>query len=266
MIMIDLLLINPPGHIHSVLPVFKSQKLDCKIIVTPESGEHAKFVLEEERVTLESIEEVTTALSWGPRGQRVVEQLDSAKKIKLGNINSPVHSQRRLETYYKEQPLGPNSWVFELVSFRGRHVLSYARFNDPIGSFHDPKPGWRLISHQEQNFPFFTEKVEEVFEYIDAIGGLSGPFQVYIDHESNFSYKGCFGNHPRADSGAAIPMQQRHRHLFDGLEKKFGDIWPTVLLNLKNNMDKNAIQVFYEWANSKGSTKKFGFKASSLFL
>jgi len=233
--MIDLLLVNPPKYAYNLMPSFRSQGLDCKVVITPGYADQAAFVQDDgNNISLSSVDSVTTALAFGPNGQRIVEGLNSAGKIVLGNISSPSHFQRRLQHYLADKP-STGAWKFDLVSFKGRHVLAYAKF-------YNEAYGWKLIDRTKQDLPFFSGRIEEVFEFGDHMGIQNGPWQIYIDNESNFRCRFCFGKESST-----------------GFQKHFEHIWPSVLLHMKED-SKKAAAAFYNWSDRNGSSKRFDVK------
>lgn len=236
--MIDLLLINPhESAYNTLLPIFKSQDLICKSIVTPDYLHEAKWVTDEDHVFLEDITMVTTALGFGLNGQSLVETLNSTGKIVLGNLSWSDLVQKRLQHYlnFSNTKINNETWLFETVSFKGRHVLCYSKFYN-----HE----WKFIGRSEQNLPFFSDKIEEVFEYLDVMGISNGPAQVYIDSESKFQINLDMW----ANNLDKINLNQ--------LQKHFIHIWPKVLAQGKKNT-KLAISTFYRWVDQFGSSKRF---------
>lgn len=231
--MIDLLLINPHETAYNMLLDFKSQGLACKALVTPGYASEALFVNEEDRVRLKEISTVTTAMAFGQNGQSIAEELNSAGKVVLGNLSTPSRFQKRLQSFYQhDTKVKTGTWLFEIVSFKGRHVLCYSKF-------YNEAYGWKFIDRTKQDLPFFSGRIEEVFEYLDTMGVLNGPTQVYIDNESKFSIRFC----PRIQD-----VKQ--------LQKHFSHIWPEVLAQEKKDT-KLAMSAFYSWADRFGSAKRF---------
>lgn len=231
--MIDLLLINPNKRAYDTLLTFKSQGLTCKAVVTSGYASEALFVNEEDRVQLKEISTVTSAMAFGPNGHRIVEELNSSEKIVLGNLSTPGRFQKRLQDYFSfDTKVKTGTWLFETVSFKGRHVLCYSKV-------YTEAYGWRLIDRSKQDLPFFSGRIEEVFEYLDSMGVLNGPTQVFIDNESKFSIRFCFG------------IQQ-----IEKLQKHFSHIWPEVLAQEKKDT-KLGMSAFYSWADRCGSSKRF---------
>lgn len=229
--MIDLLLINPAEHAYASLTEFKSQGLNCKVVITPGYAKQATFVQDSDIVALSSVSSVTTALAYGPNGQRIVEELSSAGKILLTNMGSPAHFQKRLQYYLKDE-IETGTWLYELVSFDGRHVLSYAKF-------YNSTYGWKLAVREKQDLPFFSSRIEKVFDIADQLGVRNGPSQIYIDNEENFNCRFCFGNQSASQ-----------------LQKHFKHIWPIILIHAKDNPKKATVS-FYDWVDRNGSSKRF---------
>lgn len=231
--MIDLLLINPHKKAYNTLLAFKAQGLTCKAVITPGYANEALFVNEEDRVQLKEISTATSAIAFGKNGQNIVEELNSAGKITLGNSSTPARFQKRLQDYFNfDTPIKTGTWIFETVSFKGRHVLCYSKF-------YDEAYGWLSIDRSKQDLPSFSGRIEELFEYLDDTGVLNGPTQVYVDGESKFSIRFCFG------------VQQTEK-----LQKHFSKIWPEVLAREKKDT-KLAMMSFYSWAERYGSSKRF---------
>ena len=235
--MIDLLLINPHEKAYDTLLAFKAQGLTCKAVITPGYVKEADFVGQEDRTRLKEVTAVTTALAFGKNGQNIVEELNSAGKIILGNLSTPARFQKRLQDYFNyDTQVKTGTWLFETVSFKGRHVLCYSKF-------YNEAYGWKFIDRSKQDLPFFSGRIEEVFEYLDAMGVLNGPTQVYIDNESKFSIRFCPG------------IQNSEK-----LQKHFSHIWPEVLAQEKKDT-KLAMSAFYSWADRFGSAKRFSLSA-----
>lgn len=237
--MIDLLLVNPYKNAYNVLLDFKAQGLTCKAALTPGYVKEAEFVDQEDRIHLNEVTTVTTALAFGKNGQNIVEELNSAGIITLGNVSTPACFQKRLQDYFNHDTLvKTGTLLFETVSFNGRHVLCYS-------AFYNEAYEWKFISRDTQDLPVFSERIEEVFEYLDAMGILNGPTQVYIDSESNFAIKCCCGS-------LQDPKQ---------LQKHFVHIWPKILAAQEKKDTKLTMSAFYSWADQFGSTKRFSLSA-----
>lgn len=231
--MIDLLLINPHETAYNALLPFKSQGLTCKAVLTPGYVNEAHFVDLQDRILIKDVDTVTSAMAFGQNGQRIVEELNSAGKVVLGNLSTPSRFQKRLQDYFNfDTKVKTGTWLFETVSFKGRHVLCYSKF-------YNEAYGWKFIGRSKQDLPFFSSRIEEVFEYLDSMGVLNGATQVYIDNESKFSIRFCPG------------IQNSEK-----LQKHFSHIWPEVLVQEKKET-RLAMSAFYSWADRFGSAKRF---------
>jgi hypothetical protein len=96
---------------------------------------------------------------------------------------------------------------------------------------------WSLI--KDQTLPFFINGVESAFAFLDSVGILNGPSQVFIEPNGTVSVRLV----PKINTTKVST-------------RSFLDIWPYVL-TLEVEQPKKAILAFYSWVERTGPAKQF---------
>ena len=222
--MIDLLLINPRGHAQALAHALSANNSSYQIVTTP--GELFDYPTELQVINLDAsqwdkTQKYKSAIAYNSKGQHWLD--DISDQIVLNNRPIKDRAQYYLNNTF-EVELGK---LFNVLSYRGRHVLINASI------YTDSK--FNLI--QDQLEPAFKDQVESVFEFLDSVGVLNGPSQVFIKPDGTVLIK-------------LVP------HGATTTNRKFWNIWPKILL-LEIDQPKKALLTFYGWTSNAGSAKKF---------
>jgi len=214
--MIDLLLVNPKEHADEILRVFDEQKLTVHIV-----DDIAEFNLITDGTTYKS------AIAWGASGQTLVDNLSS--QILLKNVQSDLRTQH----YLKVTPAVENCRLYNIMSYKGRHVL--------LEAFIFKAGQW--LTFKNQSLPFFNNGVEQSFNILDNNGIINGPTQVYLNEDNSYQLE-----------LSLIDMKKLNllsRSLRDPME-----VWPMVLA-VETTNPKKALHTYYDWVERTGSSKKY---------
>ena len=158
----------------------------------------------------------------------MVEKLTQADKILLSNVKDKAAT--RLENWNTgNEPDG--TWVFETVSYKGRHVLNCGLLS---------REGNRHLVKKQSN-PHFENQVEYAFEALDDMGIVNGPAQIFIYPDDSISMR-------------LFPIDSLLTQ--NGIKRHFMDIW-NVILQREVETPKRALLAYYDWAERFGPTKKF---------
>jgi len=222
--MIDLLLVNPEVHADSYMHVFAGKNLTVQIVQTHES----MFVYPAEYNTIMVLspdETYKSAIAWNKPGQLLIESM-LPNQILLKNLGNVGATSNYTEATVEVE----NTQLFNIVSYKGRHVLLDAIL------FKDAK--WGLVTNQKS--AEFVNSIEAVFDHLDTTGILNGPSQVFLEANGTYYIK-------------LAPL----RAVDDRYStRNFLEIWP-LILGLEETNPKKALNEFYSWVARTGSSKKF---------
>jgi len=234
--MIDLLLVNPSETSYKRLANLKKFDLNCKVTLVSGFTDKTGYVSAEDIVKFNDISKITSAIGFGPYSLKAIQVLNQSDKIVLGNSKNQNHFEKYIKHILnrKEQQ---HDWRLEFISYKGRHVLCHAMF-------YNTAYGWKLIAREKQDFPFFSNLVENAIALLDELGIMNGPNQVCFSGQQEFNIIPYYGIKPLRESTKQIDW-----------------IWPIVLDKEKIN-PKLAQEAFYSWVEETGPSKRFRFKVS----
>lgn len=222
--MIDLLLINPGEHASALARALAANNTSYQIVATP--GELFNYPAELQVTDLNASswsneQKYKSAIAFNSKGQHWLDNISD--QIILNN--RPINDRAQ---YYLNNTFDVEfGKMFNVLSYRGRHALINASI------YTDSK--FNLI--QDQSLQSFKDEVENVFEFLDRVGVLNGPSQVFIKPDSTVLIK-------LVPHGATVS------------NRKFWNIWPRILL-LEIDQPKKAFLTFYGWVSNTGSAKQF---------
>jgi len=211
--MIDLLMLNPGAQADPLACALDANNVSYHIVTT--SGQMFAYppelsILDLNTNPWDRSQIYKSALSWTNGGQRWLDGL--ANQIVLHNEPLPTRAEYYLADKF-EFELGK---MFNTLSFKGQHVI--------IDAFVYKDAKWSLI--KDQTLPFFINGVERAFTFLDHVGVLNGPCQVFIKPDGKLSIR------------------------------RFLDIWPAVLaLEVTDSIE--ASNVFHSWIERTGPAKQF---------
>jgi hypothetical protein len=224
--MIDLLLLNPGEHAESFCQVLTANNVSYQIVTTP--GQMFAYSSELEVFDLnvnpwDYTQQYKSGISWNRGGQKWLDHV--SEQIVLNN--KPLNN--RISHYLLNKFEVELGKMFNILSYKGRHVL--------IDAFVYKNNKWHLI--KDQTLPFFVNGVESAFTFLDSVGLLNGPSQVFIEPDGKISIR-------------MIPKINTQKIS----TRTFLDIWPYVL-TLEVEQPKKAILAFYSWVERTGPAKQF---------
>lgn len=224
--MIDLLLLNPGEQAESLCRVLDANKVSYQIVTT--NGQMFAYPPELNVIDLntnpwDKSQIYKSGIAWNNGGQRWLDGI--SEQVILNN--KPIVSRKEYYLTNKfEVELGK---MFNILSYKGRHVI--------IDAFVYKDAKWNLI--KDQTLPFFINGVESAFTFLDKVGILNGPSQVFIEPDGKISIR-------------MVPKINTQKIS----TRTFLDIWPYVL-TLEVEQPKKAILAFYSWAERTGPSKQF---------
>lgn len=228
--MIDLLLLNPGEQAEPLVRALSVNNVSYQIITT--NGQMFGYPLDLNVLDLntnpwDKTQKYKSAIAWTTGGQKWLDGI--SEQIVLHN--KPLVDRKEYYLTNKfEVELGK---VFNILSYKGRHVL--------IDSFVYKDSKWNAI--KDQTLPFFVNGVESAFTFLDSVGVLNGPSQVFIQPDGKISIR-------------LVPKAINH---IKTSTRNFLDIWP-YLLTLEVAQPKRAILAFYSWVERTGPAKRFQFE------
>jgi len=225
--MIDLLMLNPGAQAGPLARALDANNVSYQIVTT--SGQMFAYppelsILDLNTNPWDRLQIYKSALSWTNGGQRWLDGL--ANQIILHNKPLVDRSEYYLATKF-ESELGK---MFNILSYKGQHVI--------IDAFVYKDAKWNLI--KDQTLPFFVNGVESAFTFLDSVGILNGPCQVFIEPNGKLSIRMV----PKVISPANTST------------RSFLDIWPIVLA-LEAEDSTEASTVFHSWIERTGPAKQF---------
>jgi hypothetical protein len=224
--MIDLLLLNPGEQAEPLCRALSANKISYQIVTT--NGQMFAYPPELEILDLntnpwDKSQKYKSGIAWNSSGQRWLDGISD--QIILNN--RPIVDRKEYYLTSKfEVELGK---MFNILSYKGRHVI--------IDAFVYKDAKWNLI--KDQTLPFFINGVEDAFAFLDSVGILNGPSQVFIEPNGTVSVRLV----PKINTTKVST-------------RSFLDIWPYVL-TLEVEQPKKAILAFYSWVERTGSAKQF---------
>ena len=226
--MIDILLVNPEGHADSYIRLLNAKKLTTAIIQT--QGSLFAYPAEYDAINLNSMAlstDVTykSAIAWNKPGQLLIESM-LPEQLLLRNVGNVGMMKNYIKAAFNVE----NGQIFNIVSYKGRHVLI------DVILFKDAK--WGLVTNQDTTK--FANNIETVFAHLDTNGILNGPSQIFLEENGTYSIK--------LTPLRAVDEQYSTRN--------FLEIWP-LILELEETNPKKALNEFYSWVERTGSSKKF---------
>lgn len=225
--MIDLLLINPKESATALVRALATNNISYQIVATP--GETFVYAIELQVIDLSTAQwddtkKYKSAVAYNKEGQRWLDNISDQVTLH----NRPIKDRTQYYINDINAIKADHVKMFNLISYKGRHVLVDASVCI------DSK--FNLI--QDQLEPAFENEVENVFAFLDDIGVLNGPCQVFIKPDSTMLVR----------LAPSSPTAQTNR--------KFWHIWSKIIL-LEIDQPKKAILTFYGWINHTGSAKRF---------
>lgn len=225
--MIDLLLVNPGAEAEPLARILDANKLSYQVVTT--MGQMFAYPLELNALNLNSNQwdreqKYKSAIAWNFGGQRWLDTISD--QIVLHN-KPLIDRKPHYLTNQFETELGK---MFNILSYKGRHVI--------IDAFVFKNAKWNII--KDQTLPFFINGVEDAFAFLDTVGILNGPSQVFIEPNGKAQVRLV----PKAVDSAKTS------------NRNFLDIWP-YLLTLEVVQPKKTILAFYSWVERTGSSKQF---------
>jgi hypothetical protein len=230
--MIDLLLINPGAQAGPIINALSATNGSYQIVTT--AGQMFAYPLALQVLNLNTSpwdrsQRYKSAIAWDNSGQRLLDRING--QIILHNKPLSDRTVHYLTSKF-EFELGR---VFNILSHKGQHVIIDASF------YKNAK--WNLI--KDQKLPFFTSGVECAFTFLDSIGIINGPSQVFIEPDGKLSISMI----PRDNNTAKISTRQ------------FLDIWPTILsLEDYNVSSASSSLTFFDWIVRTGPANQFQFE------
>jgi hypothetical protein len=225
--MIDLLLVDPKDQAEPMVRALVANNVSYQIVKT--YGHDFAYSAELNVIDLsswDSLQTYTSAVAWTLDGQQWLDTISN--QIVLNN--RPIASRKEYYLTNKfEVELGT---VFNILSYKGRHVLIDASV------YKDAK--WNLIL--DHSLPLFVNGVETAFAFLDSVGILNGPSQVFIK-----------------PNGSVLVRMVPKITTTKVSTRNFLDIWPYVL-TLEVDQPKKTILAFYSWVERTGSAKQFQFE------
>jgi hypothetical protein len=224
--MIDLLLVNPGEQAEPLARALDANNISYQIVTT--MGQMFGYLPELNALNLNNNvwdrEQIyKSAMAWNSGGQKWLDGI--SEQVILNN--KPIVSRKEYYLTNKfEVELGK---MFNILSYKGRHVI--------IDAFVYKGAKWSLI--KDQTLPFFINGVESAFTFLDSVGILNGPSQVFIEPNGTVSVRQVPKISPTKVS-----------------TRSFLDIWPYVL-TLEVEQPKKAILAFYSWVERTGPAKQF---------
>lgn len=225
--MIDLLLINPGAQAIALAQALSANKVSYLVVIT--SGQMFAYPSDIEVLNLNNSawdreSQYQSAIAWDGVGQRWLDGISN--QVILNNRPLVDRKPYYLATKF-ETDLGK---MFNILSYKGEHVV--------IDAFVYKDSKWSLI--KDQTLPFFVNGIESAFAFLDSVGVLNGPSQVFVKPDGTIHIRLI----PKAIDSAKIST------------RSFLDIWPYIL-TLEADQPKKARLAFYSWIVRTGSTKKF---------
>lgn len=225
--MIDLLLLNPGAEAEPLARILDANKLTYQVVTTNE--QMFAYPPELNALNLNSNQwdreqKYKSAIAWNFGGQQWLDTISD--RIVLHN-KPLIDRKPHYLTDQFEIELGR---MFNILSYKGRHVI--------IDAFVFKNAKWNII--KDQTLPFFINGVEDAFAFLDTVGILNGPSQVYIEPNGKVHVRLV----PKANTSAKTST------------RNFLDIWP-YLLTLEVEQPKKAVLAFYSWVERTGSSKQF---------
>lgn len=225
--MIDLLMLNPGAQAGPLVRALEAGNVSYQILTT--AGQMFAYppglnILDLNTSPWDRSKIYKSALSWTNGGQRWLDSLDD--QIVLHN--KPVID--RAEHYLSNKFEFELGKLFNTISYKGQHVI--------IDAFVYKNAKWNVI--KDQTLPFFINGVESAFTFLDSVGILNGPCQVFIEP----SGKSMIRMVPKALGPVNIST------------RSFIDIWPTIL-SLEDTKPASARLAFYSWIVRTGPAKQF---------
>jgi hypothetical protein len=224
--MIDLLLLNPGEQAEHLCRALVANKISYQIVTT--NGQMFAYPPELETLDLntnpwDKSQKYKSGIAWNSSGQRWLDGISD--QIILNN--RPIVDRKEYYLTSKfEVELGK---LFNILSYKGRHVI--------VDAFVYKDAKWSLI--KDQTLPFFINGVESAFAFLDSVGILNGPSQVFIEPNGTVSVRLV----PKINTTKVST-------------RSFLDIWPYVL-TLEVEQPKKAILAFYSWVERTGPAKQF---------
>lgn len=225
--MIDLLLVNPNEQAESLVRLLSANNISYQIVTT--NGQMFSYpadinVLDLTTEQWDASKVYKSAIAWHASGQRWLDGISD--QIVLHNKPLVDRKEHYLTSKF-EVELGK---MFNIVSYKGRHVI--------IDAFVYKDAKWNII--RDQSLPFFVNGVEDAFAFLDTVGILNGPSQVFIEPSGKISVK-------------LIPKNHNAKNIST---RNFLEVWPN-LIKLEVEQPKKTILEFYNWIERTGSAKQF---------
>jgi len=225
--MIDLLLLNPGAEAEPLARVLTANNVSYEIVNT--AGQLFAYppeltVLNLNNSPWDHAQQYKSAIAWNWGGQNWFDKIGDQVLLH----NKPLVDRKEYYLTNKfEVELGR---MFNILSYKGRHVI--------IDAFVYKNARWHVI--KDQSLPFYVNGVEEAFAFLDQVGLLNGPNQVFITPDGKISVR-------------SVPRPFVHAKTSN---RNFLDIWPHIL-TLEVEQPKKAILAFYSWVERTGSAKQF---------
>jgi len=225
--MIDLLLLNPGEQAQALVSALSVNNVNYQIVTT--NGQMFAYppsldVLDLNTNPWDKSQIYKSSIAWNVNGQR---WLDGISDQVVLNNRPLIDRKENYITNKFEVELGK---MFNILSYKGRHVI--------VDAFVYKNATWNII--KDQTTPFFVNGVEDAFTFLDTVGILNGPSQVFIEPSGKVS----------------VRLVPKNITVASASTRKFLEIWP-YLLTLEVEQPKKAILAFYNWVERTGSAKQF---------
>lgn len=225
--MIDLLLLNPGEQAGPLSKALSANNVSYQIVTT--NGQMFAYPPELNVLNLNTNpwdrnQIYKSGMAWNVGGQR---WLDGISDQIILNNKPLVDRKENYLTNKFEVELGK---MFNILSYKGRHVIVDASVYKDVN--------WNIIRDQTQ--PFFINGVEDTFAFLDTVGVLNGPSQVFIEPNKKVHVR-------------LVPKNLSTGNIST---RSFLEIWPH-LLTLEVEQPKKAILAFYSWVERTGPAKQF---------
>lgn len=233
--MIDVLLINPNEHAEEIVRVLSTSNISYLIVTTNGNMFAYSENLNHLNLNIDSWpkeETFRSAIAWGIKGQKFLDGITRLGQVSLAN----KASSQRIANYQDESFKSDMGRMFNLVSYKGSHAV--------LDAFVYKNKKWHLL--KDHSIPFYINGANTAFDFLDQMGILNGPTQVFID------------------LNGSKHIRMHYRKLSNTPSaRNFIDIWTNILKTEASN-PSNTFANFFIWVGNTGKDAKDFYLAKGL--